>query len=46
LPKSKTVGQILSEEIIVDEKEAKMFIKQYPELDKNKPWILVVGGSQ
>jgi UDP-N-acetylglucosamine:LPS N-acetylglucosamine transferase len=23
-----------------------MFLKQYPDLDKNKPWILVVGGSQ
>ncbi len=46
LPKAKTVGQILSEEIIVDEKEAKMFLKQYPELKKDKPWILVVGGSQ
>lgn len=46
LPKAKTVGQILSEEIIVDEKEAKMFLKQYPELKKDKLWILVVGGSQ
>lgn len=46
LPRSKTVGQILSEEIIIDEKEAKLFIKQYPELDKNKPRILVVWGSQ
>lgn len=46
LPKAKTVGQILSEEIVIDEKEATMFLKQYPDLDKNKPWILVVGGSQ
>ena len=46
LPKAKTVGQILSEEIIIDEKEAKMFIKQYPELDQNKSWILVVWWSQ
>lgn len=46
LPKAKTVGQIISEEIVVDEKEAKMFLKQYPELDKTKPWILIVGGSQ
>ncbi|AHB41805.1 UDP-N-acetylglucosamine-N-acetylmuramyl-(pentapeptide) pyrophosphoryl-undecaprenol N-acetylglucosamine transferase [candidate division SR1 bacterium RAAC1_SR1_1] len=46
LPKAKTVGQIISEEVIIDQKEAKMFLKQYPELDVQKPWILVVGGSQ
>jgi len=46
LPKSKTVGQIISEEIIVDKQEAKMFVKQFPELDKQKPWILVVWWSQ
>lgn len=46
LPKWRVVWQILSEEIIVDKAEAKMFIKQYPELDTQKPRILVVGGSQ
>jgi UDP-N-acetylglucosamine--N-acetylmuramyl-(pentapeptide) pyrophosphoryl-undecaprenol N-acetylglucosamine transferase len=46
LPGSQTVGQILSEDILVDHEDAKMFIKQYPELDQEKPRILVVWGSQ
>ncbi len=48
LPWSHTVGQILSDEIVAD-----WSLKDYPELentfatiDKNKPRVLVVGGSQ
>jgi len=43
LPKSKTVGQILSEEIVVDSAEAKLFLKQYPELKQDKAKILIIG---
>lgn len=46
LPKSKTVGQILSEEIVVDSAEAKLFLKQYPELKQDKAKILIIGWSQ
>lgn len=46
LPKSKTVWQILSEEILVDQKEIKQFTKKYSKLDQNKPRILVVWWSQ
>lgn len=46
LPKSKIVWQILSEEILVDQKEVKQFQKKYSKLDKNKPRILVVWWSQ
>ncbi len=46
LTNSDTIWQILSEEIVIDQSEAKMFIKQYPELDLQKPCILVVWWSQ